>query len=80
MKFRDITPFGLRIPGDLRERLDKAKEKSGRSLNAEILYRVERGLLARPLDQYTDGDLIRELMNRHDGEDVFIRIGKAQSK
>lgn len=80
MKMRDITPFSVRLPEELRDRLEESKKKSGRSMNAEILFRIERGLLARPLDQYSDGDLIRELIDRHEGDPVSIRIGKSSEK
>lgn len=43
---RDINPFGLRMPGDLRERVEHAAAKSGRSLNAEILDRLQRSFQA----------------------------------
>jgi hypothetical protein len=37
---RDINPFGLRMPADLRARVEAAAEKAGRSLNAEIVTRL----------------------------------------
>jgi hypothetical protein len=36
-----IAPFGLRMQPDLREKLEAAATKSGRSLNAEIVERLE---------------------------------------
>lgn len=36
-----ITPFGLRMQPELKERLEKAASESGRSLNAEISARLE---------------------------------------
>ena len=41
---RDINPFGLRMPPELKEKIaDQAKE-SGRSVNAEIVHRLEESL------------------------------------
>ena len=38
---REINPFGLRIPTELRSKLEDSAEINGRSLNAEILHRLE---------------------------------------
>lgn len=38
---RDIAPFGLRMPAELRQKLVNAAEINGRSINAEILHRLE---------------------------------------
>lgn len=37
---RDINPFGLRMPNELKEHLDEAAKENGRSLNAEINQRL----------------------------------------
>lgn len=39
---RDITPYGLRIPPELKERLQEESIANGRSLNAELLDRLRR--------------------------------------
>lgn len=41
-----IPPFALRMPHDMRQRLEDLAEKAGRSLNAEIVSRLEGSLLA----------------------------------
>jgi hypothetical protein len=38
---RDIAPFGLRIPTELKTRIEKAAEKNLRSMNAEMVVRLE---------------------------------------
>lgn len=38
---REISPFGLRLPGELRAKLENAARIAGRSLNSEILHRLE---------------------------------------
>lgn len=38
---RDITPFALRMPPEMRSEIDVASKESRRSLNAEILARLE---------------------------------------
>ncbi|TNB48490.1 Arc family DNA-binding protein [Martelella lutilitoris] len=37
----DIAPFGLRMQAPLKEKIKEAAEKNGRSMNAEIIYRLE---------------------------------------
>jgi hypothetical protein len=37
-----ITPYGLRLPPDLKERLDISARANGRSLNSEIIERLQR--------------------------------------
>lgn len=39
-----IAPFGLRMQPELRARLEESAQKTGRSLNAEIVARLEESL------------------------------------
>lgn len=47
-KIASITPFGLRMQAGLKRRLDEAAKANGRSLNSEIVARLEQSL-ANPL-------------------------------
>lgn len=38
---RDIAPFGLRMPPDLKARIKQSADYNGRSMNAEILLVLE---------------------------------------
>ena len=38
---RDIAPFGLRMPQELKERIESLAKKNRRSLNAEIVVLLE---------------------------------------
>ena len=38
---RDIAPFGLRMPAELKAKLEKMATKNRRSLNAEIVVLLE---------------------------------------
>ncbi|MBS1169545.1 MAG: Arc-like binding domain [Burkholderiaceae bacterium] len=78
MKMRDIAPFGLRLPEALSTRIDSAMASSGRSKNAEIVYRLVESFVLedRPLSTYSDGDLIRELVERHEKGKIRIEIEK----
>lgn len=38
---RDIVPLGLRMPPDLKEQIESASKQNGRSMNAEIVARLQ---------------------------------------
>ncbi|AWL04225.1 hypothetical protein DIR46_07115 [Massilia oculi] len=56
-----ITPFGLRMQPELKERLEEAAHKAGRSLNAEVVDRLERsfGADVQPTDDEVEALLIK---------------------
>lgn len=76
-KYRDIVPFNVRMQPELKERLEKAiKGKVKWSLNAEINQRLEESFQTRhSLDQYSDGELIDELIRRWGRDRVQIKLG-----
>ncbi|MEP9272384.1 Arc family DNA-binding protein [Enterobacter hormaechei] len=41
---RDIPPTGIRFPEQLKEIIKKAAKEEGRSLNSEVIKRIERSL------------------------------------
>ncbi|OQX03092.1 MAG: hypothetical protein BWK73_40640 [Thiothrix lacustris] len=41
---RDVNPFGLRMPAEVKEELEKLAEQNRRSLNAEIVVRLEQSI------------------------------------
>jgi hypothetical protein len=49
-----LVPLNMRVPRKLRDRLERAAERSGRSLTAEVNYRVER---AFDLERMLGGDI-----------------------
>lgn len=50
-KISNIPPFGLRMLPDLKERIARAAEESGRSMNAEIVSRLEFTLDSHVADE-----------------------------
>ncbi|CAG4919204.1 Arc family DNA-binding protein [Paraburkholderia saeva] len=56
---RDEPQVNLRIPADLKDRIDKAAEKNKRSMTAEVVARLEESFggqkaeKAPPIDEYT---------------------------
>ncbi|MGR4893775.1 Arc family DNA-binding protein [Stenotrophomonas sp. LARHCG68] len=77
---RDINPYGLRMPADLKAMLEESAQKAGRSLNAELVARLERSfdtkltyqLLDRRAEEMSNcvlewvrvGDELRELKGK----------------
>lgn len=45
--------FNLRVPQELKDQIEEASKRSGRSINAEAAYRLERGL--RPPSPFPEG-------------------------
>ena len=41
MKVRDIAPYGVRMPADLKDKLQDMAKRNGRSLNSEIVRILE---------------------------------------
>ena len=41
---KQIPPFGLRLPPEVKEHLEKLAEENRRSLNAEIIVRLEQSI------------------------------------
>lgn len=75
-KYKYIVPFGLRMQPELKKQLDTHAKAAGRSLNSEIVERLERSLEAKTgIDDYTDGEIIDALVRRWGRERVFIRLG-----
>lgn len=38
------TPFGLRMPKGMREQVKRSAAENGRSMNAEIIFHIRKGL------------------------------------
>jgi len=41
---RNITPTGIRFPDEVKQLLKMAAKKEGRSVNSEVVKRIERSL------------------------------------
>ncbi|MGK8836187.1 Arc family DNA-binding protein [Achromobacter xylosoxidans] len=57
---RDITPFGLRMPPELKHRIEEDAKASGRSMNAQIVYMLNRYLYLNVVDDLRQRELERE--------------------
>jgi len=41
---KQIPPFGLRMPSEVKDQIEKLAEQNRRSLNAEIVVRLEQSI------------------------------------
>lgn len=58
---RDVNPFGLRMPPEVKEELEKLAEQNRRSLNAEIVVRLEESI-RREKDQCISEETLRRIV------------------
>lgn len=73
---RDITPFGLRMPTELKSLIDAAAAENKRSINAEVISRLQQSFAPKSdLTSMTAGTLIEEIVNRL-GAHVQIVVSK----
>lgn len=77
---RDIAPFGLRIPADLKQKVEEAAKSNKRSINSEILSRINESFVHGDLSTYQDADLVAELMRRYGRGEIYIRIGNIKNE
>jgi hypothetical protein len=79
MKFRDINPLNIRFPADLKKKLKAAADAKTGSMNAEVIDRVAASFERRTaLKDFTDGELVDELIKRWGRDGLFIRLGKEE--
>jgi len=77
MKFRDITPFGVRFPTELKNKLRAAADAKTGSINAEVVARIAASFGPdKPLKSFSDGELIQELIDRWGRDNIEIHLGK----
>lgn len=51
MKVSNIAPFGVRMPPDLKQRLEISAKNNNRSLNAEVVFWLQKAM-----DELDSGD------------------------
>ena len=60
----NIAPFGLRMLPDLREQIEAAAKASGRSMNAEIIARLQQSFDTKPT-LFADASNLKNLAEAH---------------
>lgn len=56
--------FQLRMPDGMRDRIKDEAAKHGRSMNAEIIHRLEQSLLRGPVDAMFSDEVIQAIADR----------------
>ncbi|WP_326912793.1 Arc family DNA-binding protein [Rhizobium johnstonii] len=75
-RISNISPFGLRLLPELKRRVEEAARINGRSLNAEIAYRLEESLEAEgdARSQAAARSLLRSGMHGDPVKDLEKRV------
>ena len=74
---RDIAPFGVRMPTELKALVEEAAAANGRSINAEVVARLQGSLNSAGCDlsALSTGALLDELIVRL-GDRIQIIVSK----
>lgn len=78
---RNIAPFGLRMPEELREEIQKRAKENGRSMNSEIVHILEQHLdttAAEKITPYLTTSHVRHFSS--DGEVIDIKTASDIAK
>ncbi|MFD0981616.1 Arc family DNA-binding protein [Tropicimonas aquimaris] len=76
---RGAPQFALRLPEELREKIKAAAERNGRSMNSEILERLEATFLETREDAHKQVYQLR-LQDLETLKDVFERLEQLEQK
>jgi hypothetical protein len=71
---RTDPQFNLRVPTELKQQVEDAAKESGRSINAEAVYRLGQSFEQKlvSLESIPTEDLMKELAKRLDGFSVVV--------
>jgi len=67
---RTDPQFNLRVPQELKQQVEDAAKESGRSINAEAVFRLEQSFRNGDLESVPTEELMKELAKRLDGFSV----------
>ncbi len=75
---KEVVPTYVRIPVELKSQLDVAAKENSRSINGEIIARLQESFhpSGGSLKYHDTGNLLSELMRRYAPGELMIRIGK----
>lgn len=74
---RDIAPFGVRMPVELKEQLQIMAAENKRSINAEVVAAIEQAVHAHNLAK-SRAETLQEL--NADGSKRYITVEEAEKK
>ncbi|MGP2520455.1 Arc family DNA-binding protein [Pantoea ananatis] len=73
-----IAPFGLRMPEELKEAISKRAKKNGRSMNAEIVFMLEKELQRTVISELPEDDTVMVKFTDEQKAAYFERLEAAQ--
>lgn len=74
--YKDINPFGVRFPAELRKKIEVSAEQNHRSMNAEVVAQMNAAYKEKTtLADFSDGEIIDELIRRWGRDRVSIWLG-----
>lgn len=79
---RGSDQFALRLPDGMRDRIKAAADKSGRSMNAEMVARLEASFAARPDKETTELNAMKAIIEvlRRSGALDLERLSEIQTE
>lgn len=73
--------FKLRLTPEIKARIERAANESGRSMNAEILYRLEQSLTSDPKPPSPEAaEIAAEVVRRLTLKDIAILAERAKKR
>lgn len=69
---RDIAPFGVRMPADLKERVQAAAKANGRSTNAEIVATLLEKYPQPEIEGFHELYLVFQTLHKEDQEQLIF--------
>ncbi|WP_434706925.1 Arc family DNA-binding protein [Pseudomonas sp. D4-18] len=74
-----ISPYPVRMPSELRKRLDESAREGSRSLHAEIISRLEESFASRDMRQMGMGELADLLIEIGQEKGLSVEVSISQS-
>ncbi|MGF2684308.1 Arc family DNA-binding protein [Acinetobacter johnsonii] len=73
---RTDPQFNLRVPAELKQQVEEAAKLSGRSINAEAVYRLEQSFknINKSLDDLSADELIYFIFNKLNSRGLHLTV------
>ena len=71
---RDINPFGLRLPPEIRHSVEVAAGNNRRSMNAEIIARLTESFIEKPTEPKSLFQLIEAVFKEAEKAGIPVKV------
>lgn len=77
---RTDPQFNLRVPAELKQQVEEAAKLSGRSINAEAVYRLEQSFqnINKSLDDLSADELIYFIFNKLNSRGLHLTVEEVE--